>query len=1017
MARNYSDEELQGAVDKIVRSSTDRLYGALGNRRTDIVFSQVQDAAAGVFVQYNNSPYYVVALACTILSEFVDSALTLLQDIDDTVRSTNRLVKPIKSLSPLANARSALNALGSASSARLTSLTRIEEVPAFQRFEQSTSRFLADAGKSIRSGGNIVQTPEEARERLAGLVSTLQDGYEEILRRVQLLAGAIEDFDSLNLPATLSSHIIANARDVLDGRYEELEGLDEKARLAKMRDVVLDVLAARAAVRGFGALNPTVMFLYFDGMGAPYADTTHPAVPASLGADLLGPYVVLTDTRLDLLVDDTTAISVDLLGSYVAQLENYIVEDYEIDAGVNDELLIRTEYQTDVVVVLSPGTLTARDVCDDINADLPGTHTVVAEPYGPQLYLRGDPAGITPGVGPLTTFTRTSGNWGDIQGFTVTVGDWVQVTDATTASNQQWYQVTDVSGLPVSFVATSETTNPVLDPAVVLDLNRGGRAVRLTFKEAEQPDAVRLGNSITLVVGDDPIRTATVQTLGFIADGSVSCQPTGAQAAADHINTNPAIAPAGEAVLTASAEFVADYYVGNARTDPADPLKVVCWRARTTADVQDMGLAVARFTPASMEGIQLDDALAFRSASSNSLVNYGNVTAITATYFDAQMDTDVVDETGVDIELGPDLLLVTAPFTVVLADPSGAGLNDGTYEVVGTGGVDEDGPDFELTLARPLVVYQEAGSQPLDLGVASVGAHRLVLTSRSTLLDTKMEVLAGSPAGLTLFDALPAAQVGSTEWFGLPEAPGEVEEGDSMEFRDTSAQGVAFSRSVVQALTAPNLLQFTETLATDLQSYSLVQDSPAPSARLRKLRKDTYEILKERLDEWLGLPASDINRYFGDLRKLLNPLIVNSNPTAVSVRDASNKVVALFTHLGELSTYLAEYTAPTVEQVDRLLETYIEQGANRARDLLLEGSFSVFFNLTQDQSSYSGELQRAIRDVNQNDLPITKNNRNPGGEILESYEELDYENDLTDTEGVEDVELTGESYEFPGSAF
>jgi hypothetical protein len=165
MARNYTDEELQAAIAKLVRTTVRRQYGALGNRRTDITFSDIQDAAIGVFVLKANAPYYVVRLGVQRLDELTSSAQTTLEDLVDTVQATDRRVLPVDSISSLANARSALRALSSATEARSTSLTRIDDVPAFQRFDQSTARFLRDEGSKSRSGGDVVQTPEEARSR------------------------------------------------------------------------------------------------------------------------------------------------------------------------------------------------------------------------------------------------------------------------------------------------------------------------------------------------------------------------------------------------------------------------------------------------------------------------------------------------------------------------------------------------------------------------------------------------------------------------------------------------------------------------------------------------------------------------------------------------------------------------------------------------------------------------------------------------------------------------------------
>jgi hypothetical protein len=197
----------------------------------------------------------------------------------------------------------------------------------------------------------------------------------------------------------------------------------------------------------------------------------------------------------------------------------------------------------------------------------------------------------------------------------------------------------------------------------------------------------------------------------------------------------------------------------------------------------------------------------------------------------------------------------------------------------------------------------------------------------------------------------------------------------------------------------------------------MYQGAPAPYGRVRKLRKDNYDELKEGLENWFAQPEAVAGRYFGELRRLLNPLIVNKNPTASDVGAAVNHLFDMQNHLTNLRTYLGAYAAPRVEEVDRLLETYQQHGSERANDLLIEGSFSTFFNLTQDEASYTGDLQKAIRDVNLNDLPQRRVGRNPGGEVIDQYEEPDFEYDFSDTDNEEDIPVPGSLTEYVDSAF
>jgi len=112
-----------------------------------------------------------------------------------------------------------------------------------------------------------------------------------------------------------------------------------------------------------------------------------------------------------------------------------------------------------------------------------------------------------------------------------------------------------------------------------------------------------------------------------------------------------------------------------------------------------------------------------------------------------------------------------------------------------------------------------------------------------------------------------------------------------------------------------------------------------------------------------------------------------------------------------------------VEQVDTLIDTFTEKGADRAVNLLLEAQFSTFFGLDIDELSYSGTLQKAIRETEREDLPVRKTKRlNENAALdtlLASYEEPDFEFDKSDVEQFEDVDIPvgSQGVPFPGQSF
>ena len=71
----FTQTELDEAISKIIRTSIRREYGELGNRRSDLTFSDTVDAAAGVFITKPNAAFYVVKLAAGGLIEAIAAAL------------------------------------------------------------------------------------------------------------------------------------------------------------------------------------------------------------------------------------------------------------------------------------------------------------------------------------------------------------------------------------------------------------------------------------------------------------------------------------------------------------------------------------------------------------------------------------------------------------------------------------------------------------------------------------------------------------------------------------------------------------------------------------------------------------------------------------------------------------------------------------------------------------------------------------------------------------------------------
>lgn len=327
---SYTTEEIQEAVEKLVRTSIRRTQGALGNREVGVTFNDYQDAAAGVFLLFANAPFYLVYLGCRNLQEVLQTERDAVGELIDLVDATGRSVTPIKDLGPLANARVALDGMLLASGSRTKTFQSVEDVPAYKRFDRNTQRFLDESSKNVKEDGELVRTPAEARGLLAGQYNVVKDAHEDVLRRVGLLSEAITDYDALELPARMVEAILENARDSLQGWYNQLSEMKEQDRLKLIRSVTLDILAARSTVKGFGSLTGSTIFVPLEGMGGVFADANHPATPAQLSSELYGPYAILDDAPILHVTVEGDSTAIELQGSFVAAIDGTVYAPYLI---------------------------------------------------------------------------------------------------------------------------------------------------------------------------------------------------------------------------------------------------------------------------------------------------------------------------------------------------------------------------------------------------------------------------------------------------------------------------------------------------------------------------------------------------------------------------------------------------------------------------------------------------------------------------------------------------------------
>lgn len=1028
----FTQDEIDASVGKFIRTSIRREYGALGNRRTDLTFSDVQDAAAGVFITKPKAPFYVVRLGAEKLSEYLQTVQGQVADLIELIEGTGRNVTPVDSLSPLANARSALGALTSATSSRTSSFARVEDIPAFQRFEASTQRFLDESSKNIRQDGELARTPDEARSLLGTAISTLEAQHTEVVRRAGLLAGAVSDYESMNLPQTLAGQVMQNARDVVGQRYEDLSALTPKQRLGALREATLDVLAARATVRGFGSLTPPTLFYLVDGELNVFADADHPATPASLLSDYYGPYPI-TDSQYELHFEvEGDSLTIPIQGSFIARIETVIVAPYDIGA-TNDELRISLDNYPTVgsttnwdVPLTNGATQQIWDVVDDINGWIdPTTYPLIAEPY------------LQPQKWSGTAFVDQTGSANDIDfnsanpsldftdldgaGLAVVAGDKVIVRSGL--YDEYICEVVSVTPTQLSCDYLEPSLN-LGDELLAQEIEVGKElALRLRItKETDDNDFVgavdyqyeALRDRVAILVPktnsvSEQSQYDTAVTLGLFPLMEARSAPTAAKTVADSMTKSILNNTWSAGVSTPRVEVTAELdpyiYEGPARTNPNNFLQVVCAKFTGVGDVGS-GTAPVVFTVegAASAGVEVGDIVVLRTTVHVGEANtYGLITLVDDTQIQASMISAVTADTNVTIEAGPNLYAINFDATVVISGDTG---NEGEYLVTEIGEI-----PFELTINSALPFPNGRGNSPIQF-TASVGHYKVRFASVDETLATFIRVDgAGASAFVRFFNPLIASRsaAGLTPYLLMPEWPAGLEEGDIFEWYNANIDTVDVSSPIVSLEQSALLVGVQDPVATDSPAVQMTVNSPIPFARIRRQTLNTYNSLTDDLNGWLDTPEASA-RWFNTLRPLINPLTVNTNPTPSQVNSAKVKAEEMYTSLVTLEQYLGSYEADPVDEVDTLLHAFQEKGADRATDILLEGRFSDFFGLDQNEVSYAGNMQKAIRAVQREDLPVRRDNRvtyQGSDGLLAEYDDKDFEFARDELDNDMDIELPG----------
>ncbi len=736
---NYSTNDIQTAVEKLVSGSISRPSDTLGVRRPDLTFTFLQEAAAGVFTLYPLSPFYAVQLGSKRMLEAIRAEAVVVQALQQMTASVGRRVLPVETVENLFNAGSALQQLEVAVAKQAP--RDITKLPAFQRFALNVQEFLTREGGKVKERGVVVPTPQEARAAIPGLVRQLVDSHLALIESVQYFSKAMGDYALVNLPSLVARGVVSKAREVLSGHAEALEALPPEERLSSLRSVVLDLLAAKSVVQKFGSTGGLTIFVPLEGTGVPYADATHPATPASKMSNLPGPYALYDGANQLVLGLDGSVVeeSITLNNSFMGRLSGIRAEQvsaggvgFIIGDGVSPALpdypppnnnqlrFVVSDLMgapVTVNVLLASSALagvdavprTALNICSDIADALLGAGLSArwkAEPYFLPTNFYGtlniENAGVS--EADFVVPAQAGGNLSFVK-----VGDLLLIE---VGPNTGYWTVTSLNS-PTSITAEIDAGVPVNESLRLVEIGDPKRAVRI--RAIDPSTQIMLEDTLSYAYLTD-VEKEGANTLGFPLFGQAFCRPTTAQQVADDIN----VKLAGKL----SASSLVDGVHMTFRTEPGLSTTLVSSKLRTLANLTFTGgtpNVIAGVVPNGglvAAGVVVGDLVVLRGGVPAS--TSWTVTSVSDTTFQATSFQSAINGTGVSIEFGVD------PFaqrwdTIDISE----GLLQGRYYVSGKGT-----SDLDLVLFAAVNASQDPSTHLALTASGTYGWEHVVLTSR-----------------------------------------------------------------------------------------------------------------------------------------------------------------------------------------------------------------------------------------------------------------------------------------------
>jgi hypothetical protein len=177
-----------------------------------------------------------------------------------------------------------------------------------------------------------------------------------------------------------------------------------------------------------------------------------------------------------------------------------------------------------------------------------------------------------------------------------------------------------------------------------------------------------------------------------------------------------------------------------------------------------------------------------------------------------------------------------------------------------------------------------------------------------------------------------------------------------------------------------------------------------------------YQFVQDMNDWRKATEASKYSKDIQELERVMNPLLVNTNPSDGQINDAKHVGTwPLATHpdptkrlLPLLRDALTKFVTRTSPRIDAAIKMLQERGFDRAYNTLMDGDLVSFFGYDKDDAASGAYMLKTMRSLAQNDLAVSKSNNTMDDTSLQSSSTTTNANyDYSDGDKDENIKLIG----------